>query len=88
VQEAPRVPTGYVAHGNEQHALSLTRLEDGDDVRVVDGRGRPGFRDEPLPEAVVRGERRGQDLQGNQAPEAVVTRPEDDRHPALADAVI
>ena len=41
--------------------------------------------DEPLPERLISRQRRGQDLQSHLAAQALITRPENYRHPASAD---
>jgi len=83
--QLPDVPAPDVAHRYEQHSASIPGLEDGDDVRVVDGRRRPGLADEPLPERLVAGDLRRQDLQCDPPAKPDIVRAVDDRHAAPAD---
>ena len=81
-----------VAHDDEQHALALARVVDGDDVRVLDGGRRLGFGDEALSEVLVVGERGRDDFQRDRPLQAELRRAIDDAHPTAAgepfDAVI
>ena len=56
--ERPQVGPVDVAHDDEQHALALARVVDGDHVRVLDRRGRLGLGDEARAEVGLLGERR------------------------------
>jgi hypothetical protein len=57
-------------------------------MRIINcGRG-PGLPDEPVPECLVRRQRRGQDLQRNPSAQPVVHSPEHHRHPARADLLL
>ena len=55
------------AHGNEQHAFGLARLENGDDIGMINGRGGPRLADEPPAERVVLGQAWSQDLERDAA---------------------
>src|ERR1017187_4222025 len=74
-----------IFRSEEQARGSFACLEDRDDVRVVDGRGGPRLPDEPLPEGLVKGEVRGQDLQCDPSVKPDVAVTVDDSHPAPAD---
>ena len=71
-----------VAHDDEQHALALARVVDGDDVRVLDRRGGLGLGDEARAEVRLLGERRRDDLQRDDAVEVEVAGAIDDAHAA------
>ena len=53
LQDSRQIRAVHVPHGDEQNALSLVRVVDRDDVRVVDGRGGPGLPDEAFAERIV-----------------------------------
>ena len=55
VEYLQQVAAGDEPHGDEQLSAILVGLVDRDDVRVVDGGGRVGLGDEPLPELPVGG---------------------------------
>jgi hypothetical protein len=67
IDQAAHVAALHVSHRDEQHAVALARSEDRNDVRVVDGRRRPGLADEALAERIVQGERGGEQLEGDVA---------------------
>ena len=74
-----------VAHGEEEDAVLLSRLVDGDDVRVVE-RGRdPRLAQEALAEALVLGELGGDHLEGDLAPEPRLLGAIDRAHSPSAD---
>jgi hypothetical protein len=56
-----------------------------DDVRVIDRRRRPRLAQEPLPEPLIAGQRRRQDLQRHPPVQPLITRAEHHRHPTRAD---
>jgi hypothetical protein len=85
VEQRPHVAAGDVAHRDEQHAARLAGLVQRDDVRVIDGGGGLGLPVEPLPERLVGGQRRSQDLERDDAAELFVAGTEDRRHPAVPD---
>ena len=74
-----------VAHGDEQPAIGLARVVDGDDVRVVEARRQPRLVQEPLAEALVVREALGQHLERHRASEAHVAREVDLAHAAPPD---
>ena len=82
--ERPQVRPVDVAHDDEQHALALARVIDRDHVRVLDRRRRLGLRDEARAEVGLLGERRGDDLQRDDAVEVEVPRAVHDAHPAAS----
>jgi hypothetical protein len=88
VEERAHVGAGYVAYGDEQHAVGLTRGEDRDDVRVIHRGGGPGLADEPLLELLVPGQHRIEDLERDLPVQLEVVRAVDDSHPAAADLLI
>ncbi len=88
IEQRAHVPAVDVAHRYEQDTASLARLEDGNDVRVVDGGCGPGFADEALPERIVDGQARGQDLQRDVPVQPEVEGAVDNRHPAAADLLL
>ncbi len=54
---------GMIApHRDEQHPVRIARLEDRDDMRVIDGRRGPGLTNEAVPERVIRRQRGREDL--------------------------
>src|SRR5580693_8935744 len=57
-------------------------------MRVVNGGRRPRLPDEALPEGLVACQRRSQDLERDQAAQALVPRAEHDGHPAPADLLL
>jgi hypothetical protein len=80
----PQVISRDETHRDEQHALGLAGLVDGDDVRVVDRRDRPCLTHEPLADHLVA----GQQLQGHHPAQPLVTRAVHRRHPAHADQLL
>ena len=88
VQQRPHVPALHVTHRDEQDTGGLTGLEDRDDVRVVDGRGRSRLTDEPLPERIVAGQLGRQDLQRHPPFQPGVVGAEDNSHPAAANLLL
>jgi hypothetical protein len=84
IEQFAHVAAWHVAHRDEQDTVGLTRLEDGDDVRVVNGGRGPGLTDEALPERVVEREPGCEDLQSDVAVQADVESTVDDGHPAPA----
>lgn len=87
VEQGPQVLSGDVAHGDVEDAVRLAGLEDGHDVRVVDGGGDLRLVGEALPEGVVAGELGGQQFQGDGPVQAQVPGPVDDGHAAAPDHV-
>src|ERR1019366_8295908 len=85
VEQPAHIAPGDVAHRDEQGTARLAGLEDRDDVRMIDGRGGPGFPDEPLPEGIVPGEFGCQYLQRDPAAQPDVACAVHDGHSALAD---
>ena len=81
-----------VAHDDEQHAVVLARVVDGEDVGVLDRGGGLGLGDEAPAEVLVVGEDRVDDLQRDRALQPELRRAVDDAHAAAAreglDAVI
>jgi hypothetical protein len=67
MQQRADITPAYKPHRDEQHAAGLAGLVDRDDVRVVHGRRHPRLADEPLPERLIRSQRRGHDLQRHPA---------------------
>ncbi len=88
IEQFAHVAARHVAHRDEQDAVGLARLEDGDDVRVINGRRGPGLTDEALPERAVEREPGCEDLQRDVAVQADVQGTVDDRHPAPADLLL
>jgi hypothetical protein len=84
-QHALQVAADDVAHRDEQLPVGLAGLEYGDDVRVVQRRGQPGLPDEPLPELLVVRQLRGEQLQGDLAPQPHVLGAVDHRHATAPD---
>ena len=74
-----------VAHGEEEHAVLLARLVDGDDVRVVERGGDPRLAQEALAEALVLGELGRDHLERDLAPETLLLGAVDRAHAAAAD---
>ena len=68
-QELREVGPLDVAHGEEEGAVLVSRLEDRDDVRVVEGGGDPRLAEEALAEAAVLGELGRDHLERDLAPE-------------------
>ena len=81
-----------VAHDDEQHAVVLARVVDGEDVGVLDRGGGLGLGHEALAKVRVVGEARADDLQRDGSLEAELRRAVDDAHPAApgqrVDAVV
>jgi hypothetical protein len=86
--QAPQVTAGNEPHGNEQDAIGLAGLVDGDDVRIFDRSCRAGLREETLPEDLVPGHRRVHDLQRHLTFQPLVVRAEHCRHAAPADLLL
>ena len=87
-EEGPHVSPADIPHGDEQDSAGLAGLEDGDDMRVVNGGGGPRLADEPLAERPVAGNLGGQDLQRDPSVQPDVERAVDDGHAAPADLLI
>jgi hypothetical protein len=83
-QQLRQVDTVDEPHRDVQQPARLARLVDRDDRRVLDRRGQPGLAQESLAIAVVVGQRRPQQLQGDPAPQPQVLGAVDDAHPAMA----
>jgi hypothetical protein len=88
VEQRPHVAAGDVAHRDEQDAARLAGLVQRDDVRVIDGGGGLGLPVEPLPERLVGGQRRSQDLERDDPAELLVASTEYRRHPAVPDLLL
>jgi len=85
VEDLPQVAAGYQPHRDEQRVPGLAGLVDRDDVRVIDsGRG-PRLGDEPQPELLVGGQRRGEHLQRDHPAKPLVAGPVDNGHAARAE---
>ena len=84
-QELPQVGALHVAHGEEERTVFLSRLEDGDDVRVVEGGGHPRLPEEALAEAGVLRELGRDHLERDLAPEGEFLRAVDRAHAAAPD---
>ena len=72
-------------HRDDQLAVLLAGVVDGDDARVVEPGGEPRLAQEPLAEALVVGEVAGDHLERHRPVEGEVGRPVDDAHPAARD---
>ena len=74
--ELPQVLTEVgpfdVSHGDEQEAVELSRVVDGDDVGVVDGCGQPGLANEAVPEPLLLRQLGREDLERCPAPQPQV----------------
>ena len=82
----PQTFAAAEGHGDEHlPGAALADLVDGADVRVIEDRGRTRLMGEPLPGLGVVNELRGQELEGDGAPELEVVRFVDDTHPAASD---
>ena len=57
-----------VAHRDVENSLGVARVVDRDDVRVEQRGGRSGLADEPFAEALVLGQLRREQLEGDQFP--------------------
>ena len=88
IDQAAYVAALHVSHRDEQHAVALPRSEDRNDVRVVDGRRRPGLTNEALPERIVQGEHGREQFKGDVAAQLDIAGAVDDRHPAPADLLL
>ncbi len=88
IEQRAQVLPGDVTHRDEQAPVRLARVEDGNDVRMIDGRGGPHLPAEPLAERRVPGELGRQDLQRHRPAQPRVERTVDDRHPAAADLLL
>jgi hypothetical protein len=75
----------HEAHRDEQGAVDLAGLVDGDDVRVVDGRLDLPLAAEPLAERLVGAQLRREDLERDEALERDLSRGVDDPHSAVAE---
>ena len=73
------------AHGDDQLAVLLAGVVDGDDVGVVETGGEARLAQEPFAEGLVVGEVAGDHLECHRAVERQVRRPVDDAHPAARD---
>ena len=74
-----------VAHGEEQRAVLFSRVEDRDDVRVVERGGNARLAQEALAEAAVIGKVGGDHLERHLAPEALLLSAVDRAHSSSAD---
>jgi hypothetical protein len=77
-----QVIPGDVAHSDVRDPVLVARVEDRDDVRVVDGRRELGFPEEALARRSVFGESRRDDLEGDRPVERQLGRAVDDAHPS------
>ena len=68
LQQLAEIASVDERHCEEQHALGLARVECAHDVRVIELRSQCGLPDEPLPEALVLGQRRDEDLERHLVP--------------------
>ena len=73
-------------HGDVEGAVGLADVVDGQDVGMIQGRGRAGLLLEALAAIGIRRDGGGQDLDRDLAPELRVPRPVDLAHPARARA--
>ena len=83
-QQRRDVPAGHMPHREIQHPADLADLIDRDDVRVIDRRRRLRLVQEPLPELLIGGQRRRQQLQGHPPVQPLIIGAEHYRHPARA----
>src|SRR5271169_896417 len=75
-------------HRDEQQAVLLARIEDGNDVRVVD-RGRDlRLAPKALAEALLAGALRADQLEGHRALKRELLGPVDNRHVSMADDLL
>ena len=74
-----------VAHGEEEQAVLISRLVDGDDVGVIERGGDPRLAQEALAEALVLGELGGDHLERDLASEPLLLGAVDRAHPPSAD---
>ena len=77
--------SGDILHGDEVHAVGLVNVVDGDDVRVIEGRGSLGLlKESPFPVRVgdLLG---GKDLDGYETVQVRVAGLGDHTHPAFAE---
>ena len=81
-ENLPQRPAVDELHGDELDAVGGTDVVDGDEVRVVQRRGRARFLLEPLDPLGVRGDRGGQHLESDVASEPRVARSVNLSHPA------
>ena len=84
-QQGLEVGAVDVAHRDEQPAIDLAGVVDGDDVRVVEARRQPRLVQEPLAEALVLREALGQHLERHRAAQTHVAREVDLAHAAPSD---
>ena len=82
---APRGRPLDEAHRDEQPVVDLPRLVDGNDVRVVEGRGDPRLAEEPLAKDLVLGIPLGEQLQRDAALEPRIAGAVDLAHAAAPD---
>jgi hypothetical protein len=87
LDRAPERAAGDELHDDIRRAIVLADVEDGDGVRVVEGRGRAGFAEQARA-ALRRGRALREDLERHAPAEADVVRAVDAAHPALADGVL
>ena len=80
-QHALEIAALHVAHGDVEHPVDLTRLEDRDHVGVIERGGQLRLPEEALPEALVPGQIGGQQLQRHPALQAQILGQIDVAHP-------
>ena len=77
-----------VAHREVEARISLARVVDRDDVRMIEARGNPRLAEKALAESLVLGVTRSEDLEGNVPVEAAVVRAVDLSHATAADQLL
>ncbi len=85
MQELREIGPLDVAHREEERAVLVARLEDRDDVRVVEGGGDSRLPEEALAEAAVPRELGRDHLERDLAPERQLLGPVDRTHASAAD---
>jgi hypothetical protein len=80
VHHRAQVATGHIPHREIQDPVGLAGPVDGDDVRMVNRRGRQRLPDEPLTELAVPGQRRRENLQRDCPAQPLVPGPEHHGH--------
>jgi hypothetical protein len=84
-EERAKVGALDISHRDVQDPVDLTGLVDRHDVRMLEGGGQPRLANEPLAEALVFGEIRGQDLERDPPFQAQVFGEIHDAHPTAAE---
>lgn len=87
-EQGAQVPTVDQSHVDEQSAVDLAPVVDRDDMGVVQLRGDPRFAQEPVTGGGIAGDRRAEELQGDDPALARVGGAVDLAHPAAADELV